>query len=224
MGNYQEVFNKGNIGRYALAIGKKESFTPWGLVAALFKARSLDKWFFKPGVGGVNMELPDKKIIGFSKNDKGNWQIVNDVVMGGISQGQITITDSDTAVFQGKISLENNGGFASVRTTLGDYLFAGYDGVIIKIKGDGRTYQFNARTDDRFDGVFYKSEFQTIDGQWITLKLPFQKFIPTFHGRIVSDAPELDPGKIRQIGFLIADKKEGPFKLEIEWIGAYTEG
>ncbi len=45
---YIKIFNKDNVGKYSLAIGKKESFTPWGLVVAFIRARSLDKWFFKP--------------------------------------------------------------------------------------------------------------------------------------------------------------------------------
>jgi hypothetical protein len=42
------VFNKNNTGKYSLATGKIEKFTPWGLIGAIAKARSLDKWFFKP--------------------------------------------------------------------------------------------------------------------------------------------------------------------------------
>ncbi len=42
-----KIFNSSNSGRYALAVGKKERFTPWGLIAAFFKARSLDRWFFR---------------------------------------------------------------------------------------------------------------------------------------------------------------------------------
>lgn len=55
-----KVFSNSNKGKYALAIGKKESFTPWGLVGAMLKARSLDKWFFKPDAGGGSMETAEK--------------------------------------------------------------------------------------------------------------------------------------------------------------------
>jgi NADH dehydrogenase [ubiquinone] 1 alpha subcomplex assembly factor 1 len=219
-----KVFSGNNKGKYALAIGKKENFTPWGLVGAMLKARSLDKWFFKPSAGGGSMEVVKKTLIDFSRPDeKENWRIVNDVVMGGISQSEIIMTDDSTAIFQGILSLENNGGFASARTNSSDYKLAGYDGIIVRIKGDGRTYQLRLRTDDRFDGISYRSEFQTTADKWINVKLPFSEFVATFHGQRVPDAPVLDPGRIRQIGFLIADKKAGPLKLEIDWIGAYME-
>ncbi len=219
-----EVFNKRNIGKYALAIGKKERFTPWGLVGALRKARSLDKWFFKESSGGGNMESSQKKLIDFSEPDeKENWRIVNDDVMGGISQSQMTISEDDTAVFQGTVSLENYGGFASVRTRPKNYQLAGYDGITIRVKGDGKKYQLRLRTDDEFDGVSYQAEFETVPGKWVTLNLPFKPFVPTFRGRIVTDAPALNSDQIRQIGFLIADKQEGAFRLEIDWIGAYME-
>lgn len=45
-----KVYSKTNRGRYALAIGKKEKFTPLSLVQALIKARSLDTWFFRPPI------------------------------------------------------------------------------------------------------------------------------------------------------------------------------
>lgn len=221
---YIKIFNKNNSGKYALAIGKKESFTPWGLIKALLKARSLDSWFFNPDTGGQNMEATVKMLIDFSKdNEQENWRVINDGVMGGISQSQIELTKDKNAVFQGMVSLENYGGFASIRTQPADYQLAGYDGMSIRIKGDGKKYQIRLRTDDRFDGVSYRSEFGTSSEEWITLNLPFDKFVPTFRGRIVPDALELAPEKIQQIGFLIADKQEGAFRIEIDWIGAYVD-
>ena len=219
-----KVLNRNNKGKYALAIGKKESFKPWELVGAMIKARSLDKWFFKPSAGGGSMETARKTLIDFSKSaEKENWRIVNDVVMGGVSQSEIIITHESTAIFRGELSLENNGGFASVRTNPMDYQLDGYTAIAARVKSDGRTYQLRLRTDDGFDGISYQSEFETTDGEWITVELPFSEFMATFHGRRVPDAPVLDPGNIRQIGFLIADNKEGSFRLEIGWIGAYME-
>ncbi|MBM3211673.1 DUF4174 domain-containing protein [Candidatus Poribacteria bacterium] len=220
-----KVFNSNNTGKYALAIGKKESFTPWELVGAMLKARSLDKWFFKPDDGGNIVKARKKTLFDFSKADEGgNWSIVNDDVMGGISQSDMIVTNESIAIFQGTLSLENYGGFASVRTKPANFELSGYDGIAIRVKGDGRKYQLRLRTDDRLDGVSYQQEFQTMANKWTNIKLPFDEFVPTFRGRIVADAPDLSPGKIRQIGFLIADKKPGSFRLEIDWMEAYMEG
>jgi hypothetical protein len=127
------------------------------------------------------------------------------------------------AIFQGKVSLENNGGFTSIHTISQDYGLDNYDGLAVRVKGDGKTYQLRLRTDDRIGGVSYHSDFQTVDGDWTNAELAFESFVPTFHGRIVSDAPKLASDKIRQIGFLILNKQEGDFHLEIGCIKAYNK-
>jgi NADH dehydrogenase [ubiquinone] 1 alpha subcomplex assembly factor 1 len=76
---------------------------------------------------------------------------------------------------------------------------------------------------DKFDGLSYKASFQTTPGKWETVPISFTKFTASYRGRFVRDAPALDPGEIRQIGFLIADQQEGPFQLEIDWIKAYRQ-
>jgi monofunctional biosynthetic peptidoglycan transglycosylase len=168
------------------------------------------------------METQSKMVIDFKfPSEIDQWRIVNDGVMGGLSQSQILITNDKTALFQGNVSLENNGGFASVRTLPRPYKLAGYAGLIIRIKGDGKRYQLRLRTDNRFDGVSYQHSFSTQDGTWITVQIPFSDFVPTFRGRVLADVPPLSPEQIQQIGFLIADKQAGPFRLEMDWIHAY---
>jgi monofunctional biosynthetic peptidoglycan transglycosylase len=149
------------------------------------------------------------------------WRVVNDGVMGGLSQSQIKITQDNTAVFQGTVSLENYGGFASVRTLPRTYNLSGYSGLSIRVKGDGKRYQFRVRIDTQFDGIGYRSHFSTTADTWITVRMPFSEFVPTFRGRVLRDAPLLAPAQIRQLGLLIADKQEGAFRLEIDWIKAY---
>ena len=170
------------------------------------------------------MKSDTKTLVDFSVEDEKNqWRIVNDGVMGGLSKSGIDINKNAVAVFQGQLSLENNGGFASLRRLPRDYNLKGFTGVSIRIKGDGRTYQFRIRTNERFDGVAYRAEFETKAKEWLIVKIPFKAFIPTFRGRRVPNAPKLRQENIRQIGFLIADKREGTFRLEIDWVSAYTK-
>jgi monofunctional biosynthetic peptidoglycan transglycosylase len=140
--------------------------------------------------------------------------------MGGISQSEMIAGDSATAIFRGNVSLENNGGFASVRTEPRSYDLSGYEGIELRVRGDGNKYQFRIRVDNRFDGISYRNIFETTQGQWIIIRLPFQDFVPTFRGRILDEGP-LAPDQIQQLGFLIADKQAGAFELEIDWIKAY---
>jgi monofunctional biosynthetic peptidoglycan transglycosylase len=149
------------------------------------------------------------------------WRSVDDGVMGGLSQSRLTVTAEGTGVFTGVVSLENNGGFASVRRAPVGYGIDGFTGIRLAVRGDGKRYRFRARTDDRFDGVAYQADFATTRGAWVTVKIPFDVFQASWRGMRVPDAPRLDPGAIRQIGFLIADKQEGEFRLEVQRIEAY---
>ena len=147
------------------------------------------------------------------------WQIVNDDVMGGVSRGGFRLTNG-VAVFRGEVSLENNGGFASVRSLPARHDLAGCDAFVIRARGDGRSYKFSARTARSFDSAIYQASFTTKKGEWEEHRLPLAQFVPTFRGRVLSGEPPLDPAKVTSVGFLISDKQEGPFQLEVAWINA----
>lgn len=165
----------------------------------------------------------EKIVIDFSSPaEQDHWEVINDFVMGGLSKSSVHITEDKTAMFQGTLSLENNGGFSSMRTRPDLYDLSGWKGLMIRVKGDGRDYRLRLRTDDSFEGIAYQARFSTEQDKWITARLPFDIFNPVFRGNAVKDAPELDVSGIRRIGFMIADKQEGPFRLEIAWIKTYA--
>ena len=171
---------------------------------------------------GFQMSEENVQIV-FDFNDPENhkeWSIINDGVMGGISQSEMIASDSTTVIFQGNVSLENNGGFASVRTSRHTNL-GNFTGIELRVRGDGKKYQFRVRVDNRFDGISYRNIFATKNGQWQNIRLPFDEFVPVFRGRILDDQGLLAPEEIRQLGFLIGDKQAGEFRLEIDWIKVY---
>ena len=147
------------------------------------------------------------------------WQVVNDDVMGGVSTSSIRLTNG-AAVFQGEVSLETNGGFASVRSLPARYDLAGCDTFVIRVRGDGRRYKFTARTDRSFDSAIYQTVFTTKKGEWAEHRLPLKQFVPTFRGRVLAGSPPLNLAQVTSVGFLISDKQAGPFRLEIVWIKA----
>jgi NADH dehydrogenase [ubiquinone] 1 alpha subcomplex assembly factor 1 len=153
--------------------------------------------------------------------DAEGWRVVNDTVMGGVSQSRIEAGANGTAVFAGTVSLENSGGFASVRSPAVEHDRAGYEGIALRVRGDGKGYKLTIRTDGRFDGVYYQAPVQTEPGAWQELRVPFSRFVPTFRGRRVEGAPKLDLARIQSLGFMISDRQAGPFRLEIDWIKAY---
>lgn len=145
------------------------------------------------------------------------WQIVNDDVMGGVSTSSFRMTNG-VALFHGKVSLENNGGFASARSLPAHHDLAGGDTFVIRVRGDGRRYKFTARTAPGFDSTIYQCAFTTKKGEWEEHRLPFKQFVAAFRGRVLSNEPQLDAGKVTSVGFLISDKQVGPFELEIAWV------
>lgn len=93
------------------------------------------------------------------------WQIVNDDVMGGVSASGFHLTNG-VALFRGKASLDDNGGFASVRSLPAHHDLGGCDAFVIGVRGDGRSYKFTARTTRTFDSAIYQVAFKTRKGEW----------------------------------------------------------
>ncbi|MFT4563073.1 MAG: hypothetical protein ACI9BW_002826, partial [Gammaproteobacteria bacterium] len=111
----------------------------------------------------------------------------------------------------GQLSLENNGGFASARTVYDGKPLTG--GVRLRVRGDGRRYQFRVRLDAHYDGISWRASFNTNES-WQIVNLPLGEFEPVYRGRLVTNAGSFEPEKIRQIGFMLADRKEGAFQLD----------
>jgi len=151
------------------------------------------------------------------------WRIIDDGVMGGRSQGTWQL-EGGVGVFAGNLSLENNGGFSSVRSAPLAHSPSGATGFRLRVKGDGRTYQFRVRTDASFDGASYRAEFTTRDGEWLEIDLALEAFDAVFRGSVLRDYPPLRGEEVVTVGFLLADKKAGPFQLEVDWIGVLRPG
>lgn len=156
------------------------------------------------------------------ESGKIEWRIVDDGVMGGLSQGSLEISKDGILRFFGTLSLENNGGFSSLRTGPVKMDLGTAKGLMMRVKGDGRSYQVRLGTDAEYRGreMSFQAAFQTKKGEWIEVLVPFTSFTGTWRGM---DLPEkiFDPAKIRRLGLQLADKKAGPFELRVDWIHAY---
>jgi monofunctional biosynthetic peptidoglycan transglycosylase len=148
------------------------------------------------------------------------WRSIDDAVMGGVSRSRFTVEDGK-GVFTGEVSLENNGGFASVRTDPRDLDLSVYAGIALRVRTDGKRYAFRLRMSEAFDGISYEAVIPPGADDWREVRLPFTAFQPVFRGRSVPDAPKLDPAKLKTLGFMIADEQAGAYRLEIGWIKAY---
>ncbi|ARV58474.1 NADH:ubiquinone oxidoreductase [Nostocales cyanobacterium HT-58-2] len=177
----------------------------------------------------------EKLIFDFTKPStelKNIWGAVDDVVMGGVSQSNIQFVE-ETALFAGNVSTANSGGFASVRTknfTPG-FNLSGYEGVELRLRGDGQRYKFLLRTEAQWDGVAYSYAFDTEAHNWIDVRIPFSAMTPVFRAKTLKDYQPVDASKICSLQLMLSKFEydgelnpkfsPGGFALQVESIKAY---
>lgn len=158
-------------------------------------------------------------LMGFdSAADTGSWFIVNDTVMGGVSTADGYVENS-ILTFYGNLSLDNNGGFTSIRRGFSPDL-SGYTGIQMRLRGDGRSYYL--RLTDNSDGreTNHEQLFTTRANEWTTVTIRFDQLSANFRGFAI-ERPSLDPSTLRGLGIMLREKNPGPFQLEIDWMQAY---
>ncbi len=160
------------------------------------------------------------------------WGAVDDVVMGGVSESGIRLVEN-TALFAGNVSTENSGGFASVRTRNFDPPFnlAGFLGIELRVRGDGKRYKFIIRTDPKWDGTAYSYSFDTTSNNWMSVRIPFSELIPVFRAKTLKDSAPIDPSQIYSFQLMLSKFEydgelnpkfePGGFALQVESIKAY---
>lgn len=140
------------------------------------------------------------------------WYVVDDGVMGGRSQGNFSISKKGIGVFEGTVSLENNGGFSSLRYRLPQTLQIDQKQIKIYLKGDGKKYQFRIKRASR-DYHSYIFDFQT-SGEWEEIIVSLTQMYPAYRGRNLN-MDDYPADQIDEITFLIGNKKPESFRLEI---------
>lgn len=160
--------------------------------------------------------MAQQNIYTFSRSSSiEDWQIVNDAVMGGLSQSSINLTEEGYGLFSGHVSIANNGGFASLRLITNIEVNPKFKYIVLEIKGDKNVYQFRLKG-DKNQRQSYVQKFQT-NGGWQTVKLKLNEFSPQYRGRAL-DLPDFNSSKIEEVRFLIGNKKDENFKLIIKSI------
>ena len=149
-------------------------------------------------------------------SEQQRWYAVDDGVMGGKSRSQFSVVDGEGR-FHGEVSLENGGGFASVRREPHDFesTLADARGIKLTVRGDGRTYQLRLKSTSLGDASAYRVTFMPPQDHLEILHFPWSAFEAVRRGTRLSDAPSLKPSDLTQVGFLIADRTAGPFCLQV---------
>ncbi len=149
------------------------------------------------------------------------WKTVNDGVMGGLSSSEAFVNENEKIVFEGEISLKNNGGFASLRSPINNFNFEKFSGIEIRINGNGKQYNISMKETVNFTGYFYRIQFATEIKKYTTLTLPFNQFKLFYFGKEIISNKSIPLDKIKQISLLVSDKQEGNFIAEIDYIKLY---
>lgn len=160
--------------------------------------------------------MKQETITKFNTSSNANhWAIVDDVVMGGKSSGHFKINDDGKGMFYGEISLENNGGFSSVRYRKDAIDTKGFIKLKLRVKGDGKRYQF--RVKENLNQQHSYVTYFTTSGDWETIEIALTDLFPKFRGRVL-DLPNFSGNTIAELGFLYGNKKTEPFELLIDSI------
>lgn len=160
--------------------------------------------------------MGSKVIFDFNKNpDIQDWNIVDDIVMGGRSSSTFELNSDGYGVFSGIISLENNGGFSSVHYQFKKMKVHQDNKIMVKLKGDGKNYQLRIK-DNSGNYYSYIAPFTT-SGEWQEIEIPLKSMFPSFRGRKL-DRPNFSKDNIEEITFLIGNKKNEKFELLIDKI------
>lgn len=155
-------------------------------------------------------------IFDFNKESNiSNWVVIDDVVMGGRSNGSFSLNAEGHGVFEGAVSLENNGGFSSLRYQFEKKPISKFTKICIRLKGDGKKYQLRLKPDTTTQFA-YTTYFQTTN-EWQTVKINLGDLIPTFRGRVLA-MDNYDGNELAELGFLIGNKKNEAFQLIIDSI------
>ena len=155
-----------------------------------------------------------------TKHNTPSWRIVNDGVMGGLSSSQLK-ENENSVLFNGNTSLENNGGFASMRTLFEKGSLSDCKTMTIRYKSNSinRTFGLSLKDSQRYYIPYYQHKFspKTTDWEEITVNLKDFKHIRI--SQIIGNEMPLDYLKdVYNIALIVSDKKAGNFDIEIDYI------
>jgi hypothetical protein len=149
------------------------------------------------------------------KSDLSNWYVVDDGVMGGLSAGNLSLDENGHAVYSGTVSLENYGGFSSIRYQFKRMDVGSFDKMVLRVKGDGKRYQFRVKS-KRYERPSYIQYFTT-NGDWQTIEISLADLYPTFRGCTLN-MPNYPGEVMEEIAILVGNKKAESFRLVIDKI------
>ncbi|VDD94333.1 unnamed protein product [Enterobius vermicularis] len=199
----------------------------------------LDKKQFFEELGHLQHGETRKEFIFDSPEAIALWNTGCDADEGyGYSHCELVPTDRKTAIFRGYLSTEvvkdgvhERSGWASMKLNLTRAFrrkkyfkrWASFSHLLVKCRGDGRSYKLMLHCPGMFDitwGNSYSCPLHTHGGPyWQYEKIPFSKFFHTVVGRIQDQQIPVFLKEVSSMAIVLMDRMDGDFSLEIDFIG-----
>jgi Complex I intermediate-associated protein 30 (CIA30). len=160
-------------------------------------------------------KLEAEVIYDFKKDRySGDWRVVNDGVMGGLSSGRLEIDDDGNGIFYGFVSLDNYGGFTSIRLRKKVKL-NNYNKIVLRVFGDNKLYQLRVKSKSRDRHVYVKNFYA--ENKWQEIEINLKSMRPQFRGRKLNMS-NFNNRSIEEIGILVGNKVEEEFRIKIDYL------
>lgn len=148
------------------------------------------------------------------------WRVVNDDVMGGVSKSKVEVKEN-SILFSGTTSLDNNGGFSSIRTTFpkGDLKDCKTMTIKFRSPNTNRSFGLSLKDSQKYYIPYYKFMFQPKSDDWQVLKVNLKDFgYYKISEKIGNEMPLDFLEDVFNIALILSDGKEGTFQIEIDYI------
>ncbi|XP_040601999.1 complex I intermediate-associated protein 30, mitochondrial isoform X2 [Mesocricetus auratus] len=177
------------------------------------------------------------------KEDLEKWMVTSDKTIGGRSEIFLKMAkNNQSALLYGTLSSEapqdgnsSQSGYCAMISRIRrgvferklSYDWSLFNTLYLRVRGDGRPWMVNIKQDTDFlqkkNQIYSYFMFTRGGPYWQEIKIPFSKFFLSSQGRIRDVQSPLVVDKISSIGFTLADKVDGPFFLEIDFIGVFND-
>lgn len=153
-----------------------------------------------------------------AKKSGASWQVINDGVMGGLSEGQAELKEN-SILFTGNISLQNNGGFSSLKSPFELMDLSAFETVKIRYRSKGMRIAMTMETSRNWFDLYYKQDIPNESDDWQVAVLDLEQF----KGYRIGRATGLSLGKaplqkMLRLGFISNEKRAGTFEMEVDYI------
>ncbi|XP_061825009.1 complex I intermediate-associated protein 30, mitochondrial [Nerophis lumbriciformis] len=214
--------------------GIKKHFT-------LLKKEFLDGWVGPQGKPIIEHMKEQNQLVWEFRGPESleQWIVSSDLEIGGKSEVYVKVGRNDnTCLLYGTLRSTppqdgetRYSGYCTMRSKQSlasfdrkkHYDWTSFNTLYLRVRGDGRPWMINIAAETYFshqkDDLYNYFLYTRGGPYWQDVKIPFSKFFLTHRGRIQDSQCCLWLDKINTIGFTLADKADGPFQLEIDYIG-----